>query len=304
MVITISSKSETFLNLSPSVPVLIIAEDDPASHFFVRSAVVWMNDFVVLVLIFGNLVYAVRFSKSHGQITGAEKRKVSKVLRSLEPRRGSLNTSRRYSNEGQSGQIGNHDKAMGPKVSIESDMESGSAVNDGTLHTSGSLDEMLPALVSDISLSGFETSSQHDDKYAVPYTPLSAESKAISAARWVPSPSLEKLGQMNSHGPALPTRVDSVIEEQPEATSFGIPYKTPISNSSDEGDIDSLQAGEQQNYISNKQEFQDALSGGPDRLTSIAELEWSDDEDKLTNQTPPALLESASPEKAPVMPVR
>ena len=41
------------------VPVLIIMGSDPQSSFFVRSIIVWMNDLVVLMCIFGNLMYSV-----------------------------------------------------------------------------------------------------------------------------------------------------------------------------------------------------------------------------------------------------
>lgn len=44
------------------VPVLIVVGSEPATSFFVRSVVVWMNDLVVVSLIFGNLIYSVSFS--------------------------------------------------------------------------------------------------------------------------------------------------------------------------------------------------------------------------------------------------
>ena len=43
------------------VPILIIIGTDPQSSFFVRSVIIWMNDFVVVTLIFGNLMYSVHF---------------------------------------------------------------------------------------------------------------------------------------------------------------------------------------------------------------------------------------------------
>jgi len=42
------------------IPVLVIAGTDPASSFFVRSAMIFLNDLVVLGLIFGNLMYSVK----------------------------------------------------------------------------------------------------------------------------------------------------------------------------------------------------------------------------------------------------
>jgi hypothetical protein len=78
-------------------------------------------------------------------------------------------------------------------------------------------------------------------------------------------------------------------------------------NSSYDEDDNFVKAEEdnsQRNSIWSKRQFQDTTVDVSERLTSIAELEWSDEEDNLTNQTPPALLESAPPEQAPVMPQR
>ena len=43
------------------VPILVILGSDPQASFFVRSVVVWMNDFAVVTLIFGNLIYSVHW---------------------------------------------------------------------------------------------------------------------------------------------------------------------------------------------------------------------------------------------------
>jgi hypothetical protein len=43
------------------VPILIILGTDPQTSFFVRSVIIWMNDFAVVTLIFGNLIYQVHF---------------------------------------------------------------------------------------------------------------------------------------------------------------------------------------------------------------------------------------------------
>ncbi|CAB9504119.1 acid type B receptor subunit 2 [Seminavis robusta] len=52
------------------VPVLIVVGSEPATSFFVRSVVIWMNDLVVVCLIFGNLIYSVSFSSDgHGGAT-------------------------------------------------------------------------------------------------------------------------------------------------------------------------------------------------------------------------------------------
>lgn len=41
------------------VPILVIIGTDPQTGFFVRSVIIWMNDFVVVSLIFGNLMWSV-----------------------------------------------------------------------------------------------------------------------------------------------------------------------------------------------------------------------------------------------------
>ena len=43
------------------VPILVVLGAAPGSSFFVRSVVIWMNDFVIVTLIFGNLMYSVHF---------------------------------------------------------------------------------------------------------------------------------------------------------------------------------------------------------------------------------------------------
>ncbi|CAB9501374.1 acid type B receptor subunit 2 [Seminavis robusta] len=40
-----------------AVPVLLVLGADPQSAFFIRSCVIWLNDLVVVTLIFGNLMY-------------------------------------------------------------------------------------------------------------------------------------------------------------------------------------------------------------------------------------------------------
>ncbi|CAB9511499.1 acid type B receptor subunit 2 [Seminavis robusta] len=40
------------------LPVLVILGSDPQSSFFVRSAIIWMNDLVVVTVIFGNIMYS------------------------------------------------------------------------------------------------------------------------------------------------------------------------------------------------------------------------------------------------------
>lgn len=304
---------------SPShnaVPVLVISENDPVAHVFVRSAVVWMNDFVVLVLIFGNLMYAVHCSKSIGQMPGRDKRKVSEAVRSIRQRRDSAGASSHRKVLG--GQLLEQDersvksKSGIKEVSFESDTENGSVIHapsGGTHRTSGSRTRNIESevVVSALSMSGFEGSG-HEDMSPVVMTPNS-KSKAESAARWETSsgPSSCEKGELaNSYGPTIPTRGETVFD-QPEESSGAVPSNPQMSNFRDEEVGCHVEAeGENSKQISIPitRHFQDSVSDVSERLTSIAELEWSDEEENLTNQTPPALLESASPEQAPVMPRR
>lgn len=55
------------------IPVLIVVGSDPAASFFVRSVVIWMNDLVVVTLIFGNLIYSASYF-------GSEERQVKEEI--------------------------------------------------------------------------------------------------------------------------------------------------------------------------------------------------------------------------------
>ena len=50
------------------VPVLVILGSDPQSSFFVRSIIIWMNDFVVLACIFGNLMYSLYKDRNKSEV--------------------------------------------------------------------------------------------------------------------------------------------------------------------------------------------------------------------------------------------
>lgn len=87
------------------VPVLFLVGTDPDSAYFVRSAIIWMNDFVVVALIFGNLMYSVhkmgarngRSSTGSGGVMENQNRIQSAILKYREAeaksRRGSSGTS-------------------------------------------------------------------------------------------------------------------------------------------------------------------------------------------------------------------
>ncbi|CAJ1959354.1 unnamed protein product [Cylindrotheca closterium] len=316
------------------VPVLIITEDDPASHFFVRSAVVWMNDFVVLALIFGNLMYAVHSSKSRGQMTGREKQKVSEAVRSFEPRRdsvghrkGSGGSSLERNERNERGY--NKNKPAPKEVSTESsDIENGSVIRapgTGTQCTSGcrsaeNTKETSEIAISALSMSGFDGSSSHDGMPILVIGGPTTKSKEESAARWGQSPgspsSDEKGELISSYGPSIPTRGETVFDQPEEDGSGALLSSNPAMSNSRDGNNDGCvvlaEEEEEENpqqpnamVMNNKpHQFLDLAVDVSERLTSIAELEWSDEEENLTNQTPHALLESTSPEQAPIMPVR
>ena len=44
-----------------SIPVLVLVSNDPMTGLFIRAAVIWMNDLVVICVIFGSLMYSVHF---------------------------------------------------------------------------------------------------------------------------------------------------------------------------------------------------------------------------------------------------
>lgn len=52
-----------------SIPILIIVGADPSSSLFIRAAVIFINDFAILAIIFGNLIYSVHFLKDSGEIS-------------------------------------------------------------------------------------------------------------------------------------------------------------------------------------------------------------------------------------------
>jgi len=63
-----------------AVPVLIILGADPETSFFVRSAVIWINDFMVIVLIFGNLIYQVHFVSIGSGSSASDKENMNRTI--------------------------------------------------------------------------------------------------------------------------------------------------------------------------------------------------------------------------------
>merc|ERR1711865_173551 len=56
--LAMASNLEVFLL---GIPVMIIVGNDPSTSFFVRSAIIFLNDFAVICFIFGNLTYSFYF---------------------------------------------------------------------------------------------------------------------------------------------------------------------------------------------------------------------------------------------------
>ena len=54
------------------VPVLIILGDEPQTSFFMKSAIVWMNDLVVVGIIFGNLIWSMYTSQNDAAFTSSQ----------------------------------------------------------------------------------------------------------------------------------------------------------------------------------------------------------------------------------------
>ena len=54
------------------VPVLIILGDEPQTSFFMKSAIVWMNDLVVVGIIFGNLIWSMYASQNDAAFTSSQ----------------------------------------------------------------------------------------------------------------------------------------------------------------------------------------------------------------------------------------
>ena len=76
-----------FQVLLVSVPVLIIVGAEGSSSIFVRSNVIWMNDFSVVAIIFDNLIYSVHKTNSQNPDIGAEMKKKSLVQKQKVARR-------------------------------------------------------------------------------------------------------------------------------------------------------------------------------------------------------------------------
>jgi len=69
------------------LPVLLILGTDSETSFFVRSVIIWMNDFAVLVLIFGNLIWSVHFDQAKFDSGVIESQLVRSAINSFHEKR-------------------------------------------------------------------------------------------------------------------------------------------------------------------------------------------------------------------------
>jgi hypothetical protein len=107
------------------VPILIILGSDPETSFFIRTVIIWMNDFVVVTLIFGSLIYRVHFSKEDEDgktpVNVAIHSAISKFSRLQQGRRTSSNDDR--SSKVRSGVTSSHAFSVAPsKSKYDSDL--------------------------------------------------------------------------------------------------------------------------------------------------------------------------------------
>lgn len=64
-----------------SIPVLILVGADPGTSLFLRSTVIWINDFVVIVIIFGSLIYSVHIGQDEVNVSAAMSQYSSTISR-------------------------------------------------------------------------------------------------------------------------------------------------------------------------------------------------------------------------------
>lgn len=99
------------------VPILIILGASPATSFFTRCVIIWMNDLVVIALVFGNLIYSVHFHTEEAEPQNV-KAAIEGAIQSFAPGAGS-SSDRRISGQ-----------------SSTADAESGQITPNGSNHVS------------------------------------------------------------------------------------------------------------------------------------------------------------------------
>lgn len=91
--IVIVSNLQVFL---VGVPLLILLKGESSFSFFVRSIIIWMNDFTVLSLIFGNIIYSVHYAKESSE-PELVKAAIGHAIQQYANNRGGSNEDRRSS---------------------------------------------------------------------------------------------------------------------------------------------------------------------------------------------------------------
>jgi len=85
------------------VPVLFIVGPDPVSSYFVRSIIIWLNDFVVIALIFGHLIYAVHFLKAESDCQASVRTMMATAVRDYHRRTTAETSTQHAVNDAPSG---------------------------------------------------------------------------------------------------------------------------------------------------------------------------------------------------------
>lgn len=224
------------------VPVLLIASSDPAAQFFVRSAVIWMNDLVVIALIFGSLmikVYkshaALNMDKVQGAVNGIQRRRSAEHARRMSneaspdgflqrrnsggyrSRRPSLENLDRFNTLVSSNRsspaimqkVVDNGNTAPSSIDLESHEES---CEESTLEPETPKDARKTrcsndSCVSEMSLSGFEHSESSDDDH---------NSGSNDSSRWRTVSKQRILAHTHGDMPMLPVRDQTIVEELEE----------------------------------------------------------------------------------------
>jgi len=110
-----------------SIPILVIVGDDPTASLFIRSAVIFINDFAIMLIIFGTLMYSVHFKGGDDVTVGSairiytQSRASTAERRSLGGRRSTFGSAVSSAESGPQSQIG-HRKSIGSVDSQEDEI--------------------------------------------------------------------------------------------------------------------------------------------------------------------------------------
>jgi len=110
-----------------SIPILVIVGDDPTASLFIRSAVIFINDFAIMLTIFGTLMYSVHFKGGDDVTVGSairiytQSRASTAERRSLGGRRSTFGSAVSSAESGPQSQLG-HRKSIGSVDSQEDEV--------------------------------------------------------------------------------------------------------------------------------------------------------------------------------------